>query len=160
MLPSPFLSPFRYLTRRYSPLLTLPPDMVAADGERWDKDTIGAFGEKLAAHYLWANGCGILYHNYRASKGGEVDIVCRNGDMLVFAEVKTRTSDRYGRPMDAVDADKERLIIRGAMDWLRLLDKPEIFFRFDVIEILLPEGEIPKVTWVKEAFGLPKNVRY
>lgn len=134
--------------------------MVAAGGGRWDKDEIGSFGEKLAAHYLWAHGCGILYRNYRASKGGEVDIVCRDGDMLVFAEVKTRTSDRYGRPMDAVDADKERLIIRGGMDWLRLLDRPEIFFRFDVIEILLPEDQPPKVTWVKEAFGLPKNVRY
>ena len=80
--------------------------------------------------------------------------------MLVFAEVKTRTSDRYGRPMDAVDAEKESLIIRGAMDWLRLLDRPEIFFRFDVVEVLLPEGRIPNVTWVKEAFGLPKSYRY
>ena len=134
--------------------------MMREDGERRDKDEIGAFGERLAAHYLWAHGCGVLYRNYRAPKGGEVDLVCRDGEMLVFAEVKTRTSDRYGRPMDAVDAEKESLIIRGAMDWLRLLDRPEIFFRFDVIEVLLPDGEIPKVTWVKEAFGLPKSYRY
>ena len=46
------------------------------------------------------------------------------------------------------------------MNWLRLLDNPEIFFRFDVVEVLLREGEPPKITWVKEAFGLPKSVRY
>ena len=160
MLPPSLLRPFRYLARHYSPLLCAPPEMLREDGERWDKDDIGAFGEKLAAHYLWAHGCGVLYHNYRAPKGGEVDIVCRDGEMLVFAEVKTRTSDRYGRPMDAVDAEKERLIIRGGMHWLRLLDNPEIFFRFDVVEVLLPEGERPEVTWVKEAFGVPKHYRF
>ncbi|MGK0184324.1 MAG: putative endonuclease [Verrucomicrobiales bacterium] len=160
MMPPSLLYPLRYLTRRYSPLLTTPPDMFDDNGERWDKDVIGAFGEKLAAHYLWAHGCGILYRNYRAPKGGEVDIVCRHSDMLVFAEVKTRTSNRYGRPMDAVDTAKERLITRGAMAWLRLLNRPEIFFRFDVIEIILPENQPPEVTWVKEAFGLPKTYRY
>lgn len=160
MLPATFHRPFRYLARRYSPLLCSPPVMVRDDGEAWDKDDIGAFGERLAAHYLWAHGCGIIYRNYRAAKGGEIDVVCRDGDMLVFAEVKTRRSDLFGRPLDAVDAAKESLIIRGAMDWLRLLDRPEIFFRFDVVEVLLPEGEKPNVTWVKEAFGLPKNYRY
>ena len=160
MLPPAILRPFRYLARRFSPMLCAPPEMVREDGEPWDKDDIGAFGEKLAAHYLWAHGCGLLRRNYRAPKGGEVDVVCRDGEMLVFVEVKTRTSDRYGRPMDAVDAEKERLIIRGAMNWLRLLDNPEIFFRFDVVEVLLREGEPPKITWVKEAFGLPKSVRY
>ena len=81
-------------------------------------------------------------------------------ELLVFAEVKTRTSDRFGRPMDAVDADKERLIIKGGMHWLRLLDDPDIFFRFDVVEVLLRETQPPQVTWVKEAFGAPKHYRF
>ena len=150
----------RSLARRFSPLLNKAPRGRRKGAEPWDKDTIGAFGERLAAHYLWAQGCKILYRNYRAAKGGEVDIVCRAAEILVFAEVKTRTSDRYGRPLDAVDQDKERLIIQGAMDWLRLLDNRDIFFRFDVVEIVLPEDEPPKITWVKEAFGVPKSYRF
>ena len=149
----------RYLARRYSPLLNAPPRGRTEDSP-WDKDKIGAYGERLAAHYLWANGCKLLWKNYRAAKGGEVDVVCRDAEILVFAEVKTRSSDRFGRPMDAVDRDKEQLIIRGAMDWLRLLDDQDLFFRFDVVEVILPQGKPPKVTWVKEAFGVPKSYRF
>jgi putative endonuclease len=150
----------RYLARRYSPLLNAPPRQRRAAPETWDKDKVGAYGERLAARYLWAHGCKVLFRNYSAAKGGEVDIVCRDTDVLVFAEVKTRTSDEFGRPMDAIDKEKEQLIIRGAMDWLRLLDNRDIFFRFDVIEVVLPIDEPPKVTWVKEAFGVPKSYKF
>lgn len=160
MRPASLLHPLRFLARRYSPLLHAAPPGIGDDGRPWDKDAIGAFGERLAAHYLWAHGCRVLYRNFRAPGGGEVDIVCRDGSLLVFAEVKTRTSDRHGRPMDAVDSDKEHLIIRGGMHWLRLLDNPEIFFRFDVLEVLLLKARPPAVTWVKEAFGVPRSYRF
>ena len=84
-----------------------------------------------------------MYRRFRAKKGGEVDLVCRHGDTLVFAEVKTRASVEYGRPYDAVDADKRRLIMQGADAWLRLLHRPDILYRFDIVEVVIgADGEL------------------
>ena len=68
----------------------------------------------------------LLYRNFRSPKGGEVDLVARDGKVLSFVEVKTRTSEKFGRPLDAVDREKEKLIERGANEWLRLLGTREI----------------------------------
>src|SRR5947208_13267894 len=67
---------------------------------------LGARGEKLACTFLRRGGYKILYRNFRARHGGEVDIVCRDRDKLVFVEVKTRTSEDFGRPDEAVNATK------------------------------------------------------
>lgn len=94
----------------------------------------------------------ILYRRFRARRGGEVDLVCRHGETLVFAEVKTRASLDHGRPYEAVDADKRRLIMQGADAWLRLLHDPEIRYRFDIVEIVLgPDGKA-KCQVVENAF--------
>ena len=89
----------------------------------------------------------------------EVDIVCRDRqhNELVFVEVKTRSSEEFGRPLDAVDQEKRRLILRGAMTWLKMLDMPEIVFRFDVIEVLMPDAVIRHIA---NAFQLPENYSY
>src|SRR6267378_717063 len=100
---------------------------------------LGARGEKLACAFLRRKGYRILYRNFRARHGGEVDIVCRDRDTLVFVEVKTRTREDFGRPVEAVNAAKRKLIARGALAWLQLLDNPEILVRFDVVEIVLAE---------------------
>ena len=121
---------------------------------------LGERGEKLACKYLRQRGCKILYRNYRARRGGEVDIVCRDGDTLAFVEVKTRSNDDYRRPLDAVNAAKRKLIIRGALAWLQLLDNPDILFRFDVVEIVIAPGEQPRIELVQNAFQLPEWVRY
>ena len=84
-----------------------------------------------------------------------MDLVCRHGGTLVFVEVKTRSSLAYGRPADAVNADKERLIILGARAWLRLLHRPETPVRFDIVEVLMTPEEIPHFTLLENAFGLP-----
>ena len=100
---------------------------------------LGRAGEKLAAKHLQTNGHKILYRNFRAPHGGEIDIVCRDkrhGE-LVFVEVKARSSEDFGRPLDAVDRRKRRLILRGAMTWLKMLDMPDIVFRFDVVEVVM-----------------------
>ncbi len=115
-------------------------------------------GEEIAVRHLRRHGYKILRRNFRAPRGGEVDIVCRQGKELVFVEVKTRSSEEFGRPLDAVDQKKRRLIIRGAMKWLRLLDMPDITFRFDVVEVLTgPSGE---VRVIENAFQLPDNYSY
>ena len=103
----------------------------------------------------------MLYRNFRAPDGGEVDLICRDGDTLVFAEVKTRArASELSRPANNVTPEKERLIARGALAWLRLLGDPEIEFRFDIVEVILSDGAGTEITVNPAAFGLPKNWRY
>lgn len=123
------------------------------DGKPLDHLEIGELGERIARAHLRAEGRRVLYHNFRAPKGGEVDIVARDGEVLSFVEVKTRTSEDFGRPMDAVNLKKQKLIKRGANEWLRLLGTRDLLWRFDVVEIILLEGEKPKVTVVRNAFS-------
>jgi putative endonuclease len=68
--------------------------------------------------------------------------------------VKTRTREDFGRPLDAVDRAKRKLISRGALAWLQMLDNPDIFFRFDVVEILARPNEPPRMELVRNAFQL------
>ena len=121
---------------------------------------LGARGEKLAAQYLRRQGFKILYRNFRGRTGGEIDLVCRDRDTLVFVEVKTRTREDFGRPLEAVNPKKERRISMGALAWLRLLGNPDIFFRFDVVEVIIAPGEAPRIELVRNAFQLSSNYRY
>jgi len=121
---------------------------------------LGRRGEELAVRFLRCNGCKILRRNFRAPHGGEVDVVCRDKrhNELVFVEVKTRSQEAFGRPLDAVDEKKRRLIIRGAMQWLRLLEMPDITFRFDVVEVVMTEP--PEIRRIENAFQLPDRYSY
>lgn len=118
---------------------------------------VGKLGENLAAKHLRWSGRKVLYRNFRAKGGGEVDIVYRDTDVLVFCEVKSRTSDRFNRPGSAVNRSKQGLIIRGANAWIRELNKPEVIFRFDVAEVILRHGEPPDIRLVEGAFVSPKK---
>lgn len=141
-----------HLYGRLSRLLNTPSCLHEASGAKLTKIQIGNLGENIACARLRANGRKILYRNYRGPKGGEVDIIARDGCVLSFIEVKTRTSKGYGRPLDAVNASKEALIERGANAWLRMLDTRKIAWRFDVVEIILTEGEVPSIHIVNNAF--------
>ena len=124
-------------------------------GEKLSRKEIGDYGEKIARRYLQSRGWKILYRNYTAPKGGEVDLVARGGEgnkLLVFVEVKTRTRRGHGRPLDAVDAAKQELIERGANAWLHELHRRDLPWRFDVVEVILEEGKPPEVTLVEDAF--------
>jgi putative endonuclease len=96
----------------------------------------------------------VLYRNYRPPLGGELDIVLRHGKILAFVEVKARTSEDFGRPADAVDLAKRKLIARGVNAWLRLLRYPEIPWRCDIVEVDLRHGQPPKVNWIQSAFQI------
>jgi putative endonuclease len=126
-------------------------------GIRLSRAETGLLGELLAARHLQERGRTILRRNHRGPHRGEVDIVARHGEVLTFVEVKTRTSSAFGRPADAVTADKQRLIQRGALDWLRLLGNPRIAIRFDIAEVLLIDGEVPRVNLIENAFTLPDS---
>jgi putative endonuclease len=120
----------------------------------------GALGEKLARRYLKRNGYKILFRNFRGRSGGEIDLVCRDIDTLVFVEVKTRGREDFGRPVAAVDHEKRKRISRGALAWLRMLDSPDILFRFDVVEVVIADDAKPRVELIRNAFPLSKPYLY
>ena len=121
---------------------------------------LGTRGENLACRFLRRNGYKILYRNFRGRSGGEIDIVCRDKDTLVFVEVKTRTREDFGRPFDAVNRDKQKRISRGGLAWLRLLDDPDILFRFDVVEVILAKEAEPRLELLRNAFALSEPYIY
>lgn len=136
-----------------------PADRAGSDDPR---ALLGGRGERVAARFLRKNGYKILYRNFRAPKGGEVDLVCRDKreNVLAFVEVKTREGeDPVIRPSDAVTPAKQQLVARGALEWLRMLGNPEIAARFDVVEVIF-RGEHASVEILKNAFELPAPYIY
>jgi putative endonuclease len=112
----------------------------------------------MAADYLRRNGFRLLYKNFRSKRGGEIDLVCRDRreKVLVFVEVKTRTTDAFGPPHAAVTQAQRERIIRGAKEWLRLLDDPHVPYRFDVAEVLMEPA--PSVRLFRGAFQMPDDI--
>jgi len=119
----------------------------------------GILGEKAAKRHLRKSGLKFLVANYRSPRG-EVDLVFRDGDCLVFVEVKTRSSEDWTRPASAVDYEKKRLLSQAALDYLRLLKNPEIRFRFDIVEVLLSDGNVSEVRHLRNAFNLVRPLSY
>ncbi len=119
---------------------------------RKDKRTIGFEGEQLAVKFLKKNGYKILQRNYRC-KSGEIDIICYDHGIIVFVEVKTRHSDKYGPPELSVTKAKKRQIIRVALHYLAKKKIKDIGLRFDVVSIFYsPAKEHPTITLFKNAF--------
>ena len=119
----------------------------------------GQLGERAARKHLRRLGLKFLTANFRSARG-EVDLILRDGDCLVFAEVKTRSSEGWTRPAAAVDARKRRLLSQAALDYLRLLRNPEVKIRFDIVEVLLSDGEVREVRHLPNTFTLAKPYRY
>ena len=119
----------------------------------------GQLGERAARKHLRRLGLRFLTANFRSARG-EIDLVLRDGDCLVFAEVKTRSSEGWTRPAAAVDARKRRLLSQAALDYLRLLRNPEVKIRFDIVEVLLSDGEVREVRHLPNTFTLAKPYRY
>lgn len=95
--------------------------------------TIGQWGEERAAQMLAEKGFEILERNFH-SRWGEIDIIAEDGEYLIFAEVKTRCSARFGTPAEAVTLSKQKKITQTAEVWL--MEHPtEKQPRFDVIEV-------------------------
>lgn len=119
----------------------------------------GRLGEHAAKRYLRSAGMKFLAANFRSERG-EIDLVFRDRDCLVFVEVKTRSHEEWTRPASAVDARKRRLLARTAMDYLRRIGQPRIRIRFDIVEVLLRGGEVREVRHLPAAFSLPRPLRY
>jgi len=113
---------------------------------------LGPKGEDAAASYLQKKGYEILCRNYR-QRFGEIDIVARDGEVLVFVEVKTRRSQRYGTPFEAIDQRKQRQLSKVALHYItryKLYDQPA---RFDVIAVSWSK-EKPEFDLLTNAFDL------
>ena len=126
--------------------------MTAPDGTPRDRPWIGNYGERVAADWLRSQRCKVLARNFKGPHRGEVDIVARDGKLLLFVEVKTRREGTLIRPLDAVDKTKQRLIERGANAWLKRLGTRDLPWRFDVIEVYVEDGKTPRVNQVRDAF--------
>ncbi|MSU59915.1 MAG: YraN family protein [Pedosphaera sp.] len=119
----------------------------------------GELGERAAKKHLQKLGLKFLTANFRSDRG-EIDLIFRDEDCLVFAEVKTRSSEDWTRPAAAVDARKRRLLSQTALDYLKLLKNPEVKIRFDIVEVLLRDGEVREVRHLPNTFSLSKPYRY
>jgi putative endonuclease len=109
------------------------------------RQTLGRWGEDLAAAYLHDKGYAIVARNLRNSFG-EIDLVARKMDVLVFVEVKTRSSKQFGYPEEAVDAAKLEHIIAAAEDYLQAQSAPALDWQVDVIAIRkLKSGQSPEI---------------
>ena len=97
-------------------------------------DALGRFGEEVAARHLADDGAVILDRNWRC-RDGELDIVAREGDVLVFCEVKTRSGTRFGSGAEAVAGRKAARIRRLAARWLAEHPHPPAIVRFDVLSV-------------------------
>jgi len=115
------------------------------------RQSLGELGENLACDELRRRGYAILERRYR-TRFGEIDIVARHGDVLVFVEVKARVGMAFGTGAEAVTAFKQRRVAQMAADFLarrRLHDRP---CRFDVVSIAVGEGA-PRVEVIAGAWG-------
>ena len=101
------------------------------------RKNIGAAGEKEASKYLQSKGYQIITNNYR-SRFGEIDIIAKDKDTIVFIEVKTRSSSNFGSPADSVNYHKLRKLIKTSQFYVSRFNISD--YRFDVIEVSLQDG--------------------
>ncbi len=113
---------------------------MAAETTDISRVALGRWGERRAARHYEAAGYVVLDQNW-VVRGGELDLVVMRGDEIVFCEVKTRSSDRIGAAVEAVDHRKQRFVRRAAMSWLDAHDRRGRL-RFDVATVTGPRVEI------------------
>ena len=109
----------------------------------------GMIGQQEAESYLAAKGYRILERNYRV-RTGEIDLIARFENYIVFIEVKYRRGVKFGFPREAVSIAKQRQIVRTAMHYITVQNLSDQDFRFDVVEVLDQNGL--KVNHIENAF--------
>lgn len=119
----------------------------------------GRLGESAARKHLRRNGMKFLAANFRSDRG-EIDLVFRDKDCLVFVEVKTRSSEEWTRPAAAVNKERRGRLTRAALDYLRLIKNPQVKVRFDIVEVLLEDGSVREVRHLPNSFAMERPHRY
>lgn len=111
----------------------------------------GKFGEKLARDYLINKGYKIIDINYR-NKIGEIDIIAIHKEILIFIEVKSRTSNNYGYPYEAVNYKKQQKIVNSSLIYIKSKSYDKFQYRYDIIEVYLTNNS--KINHIENAFCL------
>lgn len=119
----------------------------------------GRIGEEVARTHLRRAGLKFLAANY-AGRAGEIDLVFRDGNCLVFVEVKARASGGWTRPAAAVDDAKQRRLSRTALEYLAEIGNPRVKFRFDIVEVIFESDTVREVRHLPNAFELHRWHRY
>ena len=113
---------------------------------------LGQRGEALAERHLKKLGYQIVERNYRTPLG-EIDLIARDNGTLVFVEVKTRRSDRYGSPRLAITPHKQKKLSVSALAYLKHTRQNDCKARFDVV-LINTAGDTPEIETIQNAFGL------
>lgn len=111
---------------------------------------LGREGETIAATLYRREGFRVVERNFRC-RSGEIDLVARSGNLLVFCEVKTRRTDRWGEPSEAVRWDKQARLRRLAAEWMAARRPGPVDVRFDVVSVIVSASGT-KVTHIPGAF--------
>jgi putative endonuclease len=119
----------------------------------------GKLGESAAKKFLQKCGLKFLAANFRSARV-EIDLIFRDGDCLAFVEVKTRSSEDWGRLAAAVKAERRRRLSQAALDYLKLLNHPAVKIRFDIVEVLLTDGDVREIRHLANTFPMAKPSRY
>ncbi|MGD9210198.1 MAG: YraN family protein [Desulfobacteraceae bacterium] len=113
----------------------------------------GQRSESLALRYLTLKGYTIIAQNHR-SRLGEIDIIAKEKDTIVFVEVKARSTERFGTPKLAVTQQKQKKLSRLALEYLKNHGKSYAKARFDVVAIVQHNSGMPEIELIKNAFNL------
>lgn len=109
---------------------------------------IGKIGENIVTQYLEKIGYNIIQRNFTC-KQGEIDIIAKDKEEIVFIEVKTRTNVTYGKPAEAVNGNKRKHIYNSAKYYLHKYSLENNFIRFDVVEVYLSHKKV-KINHIKQ----------
>ena len=115
------------------------------------RQALGRKGEAAARAYLEQHGVRILAANYSCT-AGEIDLIGREREALLFIEVKTRSSEAFGPPQLAVHQRKQRQIVRAAQWFLAERRLSEVACRFDVVAVTVLGDGVPHIHWLRDAF--------
>ena len=116
-----------------------------------DRHQLGKEGEKLAEKFLRKNGHRLRARSY-STRWGEIDLITQHKNVIVFVEVRTQSTDRYGTSYEALRSCKKQRIKKAAKDYLykyRLMERP---YRFDFIQIVLNDTDPPRLEHIEDAF--------
>ena len=94
----------------------------------------------------------MLYRNYLTERG-EIDLVCRDGNVLVFVEVRSRENTDFGRPEETIGPAKQESLRYAAGRYLALLGRDDLHYRFDAVEVILAQGRVPECTLIQNLFS-------